>query len=214
MKKKIYSLVLSEEIVAAVDRMAYSLHTSRSNLINQILAEQLSCTTPEMKIQTVFSGMEALAEQFRVLEQSSAYIRAMQSQLDYKYKPTVQYSIELYRTPRDGQEGCLRVQLRTRNAALLEVLEEFFGLWIVLESRYVSANGEALCRRTAPGRLERVIRNPGIAEETLGELIGEYVSTFDRYLKAWFTGIAHPQQTAQKLEAAFRQDMQDRKHVI
>ena len=39
MKKAVYSLVLSEDVVDAVDRMAYSRGTSRSNLINQILAE-------------------------------------------------------------------------------------------------------------------------------------------------------------------------------
>lgn len=214
MKKNIYSLVLSEEIVEAVDRMAYSLHTSRSNLINQILAEHLSCTTPEMRIQSVFSGMEMLAEQFRVLEQTSAYIRAVQSQLDYKYKPTVQYSVELYRSPREEQDGCLRVQLRTRNAALLEVLEEFFGLWIMLEQRYAPGEAEAVWRRTSPGRLERTIRNPGLGEEALGGLIGEYVSAFDRYLKAWFAGLAQPQQTAKKLETAFCRDMQERKYFI
>ena len=36
MKKAVYSLVLSEDVVDAVDRMAYARGTSRSNLINQI----------------------------------------------------------------------------------------------------------------------------------------------------------------------------------
>ena len=37
MKKAVYSLVLSEDVVEAVDRMAYAQGTSRSNLINQLL---------------------------------------------------------------------------------------------------------------------------------------------------------------------------------
>ena len=108
MKKSIYSLVLADEVVAAADRMAYELHTSRSNLINQILAEHLSCITPEMRMQAVFSGMEELAEQFRMLEQTSAHIRALQSRLNYKYKPTVQYAVELYRMQADGADGCIK----------------------------------------------------------------------------------------------------------
>ena len=41
-------------------------------------------------------------------------------------------------------------------------------------------------------------------EKALGELIGGYVRTFDKYLKAYFAGIADPQTTARQLEAAFR----------
>ena len=39
MNKSVYSLVLADEVVEAIDRMAYSMNTSRSNLINQILAD-------------------------------------------------------------------------------------------------------------------------------------------------------------------------------
>ena len=86
MHKSIYSLVLADEVVAAVDQMAYRLHTSRSNLINQILAEHLSCVTPEMRMQAVFSRMESLADTFRIQEQTSAHMLSLQSRLDYKYK--------------------------------------------------------------------------------------------------------------------------------
>ena len=47
MKKSVYSLVLMDDIVAAIDELAYSLQTSRSNLINQILAEKVALVTPE-----------------------------------------------------------------------------------------------------------------------------------------------------------------------
>ena len=41
MKKSVYSIVLADDVVEAIDEMAYSLGTSRSNLINQILAERV-----------------------------------------------------------------------------------------------------------------------------------------------------------------------------
>lgn len=202
MHKSIYSLVLADEVVAAVDRMAYELHTSRSNLINQILAERLSCTTPEMRMQAVFARMEELANQFRILEQTSAHMLSLQSRLDYKYKPTVQYFVELYRVPKDGEDGRLRIQLRTQSQTLLAVLEQFFRLWMSLEECFVPAAAGTVYR-LSPGRLERSIRNPGVGEDELGELIGSYVRRFDKYLKAYFSGIAHPQETAAHLEAAF-----------
>ena len=74
MGKSVYSLVMDDEIIEAVDRAAYQMGTSRSNLINQILARQLSCTTPEMRMKKVFSQVEQLMaerENFQVQFQSS-----------------------------------------------------------------------------------------------------------------------------------------------
>lgn len=213
MHKSIYSLVLADDVVAAVDEMAYRLHTSRSNLINQILAERLSCVTPEMRMQAVFSRMEELANSFRILEQTSAHMLSLQSRLDYKYKPTVQYFVELYRVPKDGEDGRLRVQLRTQNQTLITVLEQFFRLWTALEEHYIPA-AKGTVYRVSPGRLERSIRNPGVEEDALGELIGGYVRLFDKYLKAYFAGIAHPQETAQRLETAFREEAETLTKII
>ena len=208
MKRSIYSLVLADDVVAAADRMAYEMHTSRSNLINQILAEHLSCITPEMRMQQVFSRMEELTGSFRILEQTSAHMLSLQSRLDYKYKPTVQYFVELYRSPKDGEDGRLRVQLRTQNQTLLAVLDHFFRLWMALEERYLPAAAGTVYR-IAPGRLERSIRNPGADEVRLGELIGRYVRTFDQYLKAYFEGIAAPKETAAQLERAFQNESKE-----
>lgn len=47
MNKSVYSLVLADDVVEAIDRLAYSMNTSRSNLINQILAERVQLLTPE-----------------------------------------------------------------------------------------------------------------------------------------------------------------------
>ena len=49
MKRNAYSLILMDDVVAAVDRLAAQQGTSRSNLINQILAEHVCCTTPSSK---------------------------------------------------------------------------------------------------------------------------------------------------------------------
>ncbi len=60
MKKSVYSLVLMDDVIKAVDRQAYRLGTSRSNLINQILAEHLSCVTPEMRMRDIFASLSEL----------------------------------------------------------------------------------------------------------------------------------------------------------
>jgi len=58
MKKSVYSIVLMNDVVAAVDELASRQGTSRSNLINQILAQHVCCTTPEMHMQSVFAAMK------------------------------------------------------------------------------------------------------------------------------------------------------------
>ncbi len=210
MKKSIYSLVLMDEVVDAVDRMAYAMHTSRSNLINQILAEHLSCITPEMRMQAVFSRMEEqmlqMMQPFRIQEQTSAHMMAMHSPLAYKYKPTIQYSVELYRTPKDGADGRLRIQLRTQNRELLTMLDRFFRFWMLLEQNYTKAAAEY---RISDGRLERSIRNPMPEDgELFGELISRYISWLDTYIKAYFAGINTLPETLAELESRFCRDMQ------
>ena len=57
MNKSVYSLVLMDNVVSEVDKLAYELGTSRSNLSNQILAEYVRYTTPEMRMRAIFDEM-------------------------------------------------------------------------------------------------------------------------------------------------------------
>lgn len=206
MGKNIYSLVLSDEVIEKADQLAYEMHTSRSNLINQILAEHLSCMTPEMRMQMIFSGMETLmVHPFRMLEQTSANIFALQSRLDYKYKPTILYSVELY--PEQNYIGKLKIRLRTQNQNLISALDAFFRFWISLEQNYIPEIQAEY--QIASGKLERSISHTGMDEETLGRLISNYVQRFDSYLKAWFAG-----ESAQDLENRFFQETKSMKAYI
>ena len=49
-KKSIYSLVLSDDVVEAVDRLAANSGLSRSAMVNQLLAERVRCVPPEMRL--------------------------------------------------------------------------------------------------------------------------------------------------------------------
>ena len=66
-KKTLYSLMLNEEVVRAVDELAHRMGTNRSNLINQILADYVNYTTPERRINDIFSAMEQLISPSRDL---------------------------------------------------------------------------------------------------------------------------------------------------
>ena len=101
MKKSVYSLVLMDEVVDQVDRLAYSMHTNRSNMINQILAEYCSMLTPEKRMQTTLTQLERLLDQegFQAMAQPSGSMLVVRSALNYKYNPSVRYRVELFRSP-------------------------------------------------------------------------------------------------------------------
>ena len=98
MKKTLYSLVLNDEVVREVDALAHRMGTNRSNLINQILAEYVNYTTPEQRINEVLSAIEQLMAPSRELVpffSPNSYSMSLKSSLEYKYRPTVKYEVEL-----------------------------------------------------------------------------------------------------------------------
>ena len=102
MKKSTYSVVLSDRVVAEIDRLAYRKGTNRSSMINEILAGYVSMTTPEQRISRIFSDMAAVlypGEVFRELAPPTPSVMSMRAALAYKYNPTVRYTVELFRDP-------------------------------------------------------------------------------------------------------------------
>ena len=72
MKKSVYSLVLMDDVVNVIDDMAYQMNTSRSNLINQILAEHVSYITPEMRMKDIFDCVRTMMDNhFQIQGQAS-----------------------------------------------------------------------------------------------------------------------------------------------
>ena len=60
MKKTLYSLMLSDDVVREADRLAHQKGTNRSNLINQILAEYFGMVTPQRRINDVFQDRKSV----------------------------------------------------------------------------------------------------------------------------------------------------------
>ena len=141
MKKTLYSLMLNDEVVREVDQLAHSLGTNRSNLINQILAEYVNYTTPERRINDVLSAIEQLMAPSRELVPffaPNSFSMSLKSSLEYKYRPTVKYEVELHR---GGGEsiGELSVVFRTQSASLIASMTEFFRLWKRIEDLHLAA---------------------------------------------------------------------------
>ena len=130
MSKSIYSLVLNDEIVDIIDKMARINGMSRSNMIEKILAGAIEFETPEIKAYNVFEEIEKLinkTQTMRYLSQPSQYMASIMSALDYRYNPAIKYSVELF--PNSDHLGQLKVTLRTQNTILLNLISDFYTLY-------------------------------------------------------------------------------------
>ncbi|MCI6950678.1 MAG: hypothetical protein MR740_00615 [Clostridium sp.] len=204
MNKSVYSLVLTDDVVAEIDRIAYENGTSRSNTVNQILAEYVSYDTPEKRIREVFSEVENLltgSSRFQVMMQPSDSMFSLRSALAYKYNPTVRYSVELNRNLQPAI-GELRVSVRSQSSALRLYMLQFFKLWSRIEQNLV---GHVECAMAD----DRYIRRLAVAEdrkldnEALGQAIAEYIRLFDTALKLFFNHLDQPETAIARVESLY-----------
>lgn len=208
MKKTLYSLMLNDEVVREVDALAHRMGTNRSNLINQILAEYVDYTTPERRINDVLSAIEQLMQPSRELVPffaPNSFSMSLKSSLEYKYRPTVKYEVELYRGA--GEDiGELSVMFRTQSAALIEAMTEFFRLWKHIEDVHLyPGTGAKHSYSLFDGKFVRSIAAPdrNCSADELASALSEYITLFDRLMKDFLTG----RLDAHDVEAAYYSHM-------
>ena len=193
MKKTLYSLMLNDEVVREVDMMAHRMGTNRSALINQILAEYVNYTTPERRINDVLSAIETLMTPSRELVpffSPNSYSMSLKSSLEYKYRPTVKYEVELYRG-HDESIGQLSVIFRTQSAALISAMTSFFRLWKQIEDAHLKPlTGASIDYALYDGKFVRSIAAPDkdCTTDELASALSEYIKLFDRLMKAYLAG--------------------------
>lgn len=204
-QKHVYSLVLSDEIVEQVDRLAYQSGTSRSGMINQILAEYVSCSTPEQRVHAMFDEIQELltGTGFQLLMKPSDYMLSLRQALNYKYNPTVRYSIEL---SQDGGEPCLRLKvlLRSQNQTLIAYLDQFFRLWQNFEKKIGGLSGEEWS--IEPARYIRTLCVPEeqVSEENFGQEIAAYLQAVDEAMNVYFQNLEEPDTAVGKTRTVYQ----------
>ena len=195
MKKTLYSLMLADDVVRAVDALAHRMGTNRSALVNQILAEYVDLVTPERRVQDIFQKISEILDSDGSLVPfvtPNAMTMSLKSSLQYRYRPTVKYSVELYRDRREGAHGELSVVFRTQSAELLEAMDRFFRLWKQVEDGLIAPHKAAPTEYALyNGRFTRTIALPGrrnYAAEDVAAAISAYVRLFDRLMKGYLAG--------------------------
>ncbi len=197
MAKKLYSLMLSEEVVRALDREAHRRGTNRSALADRLLAEALTVRTQAVRTQDILEEILSLfSEDLGLVPQfvPNTPSLSLKSMLEYRYRPTVRYEVTLS-APGEEADGFLTVFLRTQSAALLAAIGEFFTLWHALEAEWGLRSAFLL----SDGKITRSLsfsENPFFEgadgtrsdEAGIADAIAAYIRILDRGLKGILAG--------------------------
>lgn len=204
MKKSVYSLVLMDDVVEKVDILAYKMNTSRSNMINRILAEHVEFVTPEKQMEEIFNVIGQFMEKghFQISPQQSSNSMAIRSQLKFRYKPTIKYSLMLF-SNENGSQGRLEVSFRTQSEQLITAINDFFRLWMRFEF--------AMRRDTKGGLREgkyvRTFQTLATPAETAAGVAG-YIMALDEVLKSYFLHLDDLRDAESAAAEAYRAVMQ------
>ena len=133
---------------------------------------------------------------------------SVKSSLQYKYRPTVRYVVQLYRTP-EKAIGELAVNFRSQSPSLLNNMASFFVLWKRLEDNYASYYFEAGALRyeLSSSKFVRTIAVPKgrrYTEEELSKAISDYVTAFDKIMKRYLAGMLTERDLEMQYRAYFR----------
>ena len=193
MGKNLYSLILSDEVIRAVDVAAHRSGISRSALVNHILAEYVSVPTPESRISSIFAEIEQLVSASDALVPffaPNSSSMSLKSSLAYKYRPTVKYEVDM-NTAEGENLGALLVILRTQSQGLINEVASFFRLWVRVENVHLAPllNSSLSCE-LYDGKFVRPIAIPraNCTADEIAAAISDYIVLLDNELKGYLGG--------------------------
>ena len=189
MSKSLYSLLLNDEVVQKIDKMARINGMSRSSMIEKLLADAVGYETPQMRAGNIFEEIEKLlatSNSMRYLANQSQYMASIISALDYRYNPAIKYSVEIF--PSSKHLGQLKVMLRTQNTILIDLLSDFFNIYAYLEKTHYNSGAVHIYESNRFTRLFDFPKTP-ITTKELAEKLTVYVKHFDELLNLYFNNL-------------------------
>lgn len=185
MAKSIYSLLLSDDAVRAIDRIASKRNMSRSAVIDEILSEHTGTANANndfRKIWTEVEGLFARAETMHFVNNAQVNLAQVITSLPYKYNPKVRYMLELSDKP---HTLCtITLNTRTQNPFLSAVFGTFYARLAQLEDRYLSNVSASV----NGGKYVSVLYGEESDTADVSRQIVEYILTLDGMLRAFVCG--------------------------
>ena len=204
MSKSVYSLVLTDEIVRAIDSLAYRMNTSRSALIDRILAEKLSMQTPEIRMRNIMENISSFFDDeiFRLQTVAGDGGMLIKSPLPYKYR--------------------LKVSFRTQNMALMELMNDFLTCFANIERRHLSHfDGIDVVMQIDNDKMVRMLNKPIIKDgrsvsdpNLIAEAIADYVNFLDRAIKLYFENADNKKQAVSLVDSLYNERIKTLKVIL
>jgi len=197
MRKSLYSIMLANDIIDAIDKLANQSEVDPSYVLNQILAEYLSIKIPQMNMKEVFDLIELNMNKssfFKVnasLNDSMIYVK---SPIEHEYRPALKYSVEIFED-NDIKIGKLKLIYRTYDMYALNRFNHFIDIWISLETHYIHKYfpKNSLQYEVDNGRFSRNLMIPKDIKPTTNKIlsqgISDYIKELDKLLKLYLSNI-------------------------
>lgn len=207
--------MLNDDVVREVDILAHKLGTNRSNLVNNILAEYVNFKTPDKTISDLIDlitqSISSSREIIPIVSSSSSNV-SLSSSLNFKYRPTIKYSVDLYQSY-DDSFGRLTVIFRTQSQLLLDKIARFFAIWKATEDKYLKPNiASDVEYALYNGRFTRslIVPSNSFSNESLANAISDYVKLVDMLLKGFLLN----EYTISNIEEAYITFLENSKYII
>ncbi len=181
MAKSVYSMLLSDEVIEKVDAIALKNGLSRSQVVNNCLADYLGVKLTKSIIDELIASLtNAICDHNRMrIARRQTYAVDYYSAVNYKYSPRVTYSVDFIES---GQAGELKISLRSTSQELAQIFSNFFNDFISVE-KSVNPNVSFYIE---DGKLIRRLDFSKISSlEELSFAITEYVKILDMLLNKY-----------------------------
>lgn len=214
MGKSVYSLILNDEVIKKIDALAYTMRTSRSNYINEVLASHVSYTTPQQRMKDILDAAKAFLEpqgRYAFVEMSSNSFMDIRSALSYRYRPTIRYCLEILSQDK-GPFLKLKAQVRTQSSSLITAIEGFFMIWQQAEKKLIPDSYDevemTLYENVCYTRIFFLKKQIAYKEENLGRAFASYIAALDKALRIFMDNIDNAENTdyvISSIYAAYRE---------
>lgn len=201
MSKTMYSLILTDDVIKRIDRMAYEQGISRSQMIDHLLAKEVGLSTPEQQTRTIVRRTaDRMSERLPALQlhlRSDLGSMEVATYVKFKYNPSIKYSFDIL-DDHGSPIGILKISSRSTSSDLRNHLEAFLQLLSRIDQQYMrlflipatSVDLEALRFQRTLG-LPRLFQNTS-DPEIIAERLSNYITLIDRTIQYYFDALWSP----------------------
>lgn len=193
MSRSMYSLILSDAVVEAVDREAYRQQCNRSRMIERILAEYMGVETKEAQVRDMMEEIAKLLsahERIQVLPNRETRSLVYQAPVRFKYNPTLRYRLE-WQEVNGMHRAVLKIVSRTTSRPLADALETFFVHMNRWEKQYAPfVQGEnRLYRNIGKGTIQfvKTLYIGSLGSDEMSQLLSRYLAMLNETMEQYFS---------------------------